>query len=93
MENEINALYRLNIDCGRSGELYGIFIADKDAINHIIHDKIKIYFGEVLGKHSEIFGVIDEGEIELITDDPKILSIVEKYNLEIGINPLDFIEL
>lgn len=83
-------LYKFNFDCGRMGELNGIFIADSKDVESVIGKEV--YFGEVLGKHSEIYGTIDEGEIKLITDDPEVVSLMEENNISTGFNPLDYVE-
>lgn len=84
-------LYKFNLDCGRMGELEGIFTATDNELS-----KIKgkhIYFGEVLGKHSEIF--VDDFDLSLITPISDDQSFVNKYDEivgSIGFNPLDFYE-
>ena len=83
-------LYKFNFDCGRMGELNGIFIADSKDVESVIGKEV--YFGEVLGKHSDIYGTIDEDEIKLITDDPEIVSLMEENNISTGFNPLDYVE-
>ncbi len=83
----MRALYKMNFDCGRMGCLEGTFIADTEDVEYLTNNKISVYFGEVLGKHSEIFGYIDKSEIEQITTDENVIKIVEKYNLETGYNP------
>lgn len=83
-------LYKFNFDCGRMGELNGVFIADSKDVESVIGKEV--YFGEVLGKHSDIYGTIDEGEIKLITDDPEIVSLMEENNISTGFNPLDYVE-
>lgn len=83
-------LYKFNFDCGRMGELNGIFIADSKDVESVIGKEV--YFGEVLGKHSDIYGTIDEGEIKLITDDPEVVSLMEENNISTGFNPLDYVE-
>ena len=45
-------LYEFYEDCGRMGELNGIFVADEKDIENLIGKNV--YFGEVLGKHSDI---------------------------------------
>jgi hypothetical protein len=82
------ALYKMYIDCGRMGELESVFIAEKNEIEALIGKEV--YFGEVLGKHSDIYGELEEHEITLITDDVKVIEIVDKYGLETGLNPLDY---
>lgn len=84
------AIYKLSVDCGRSGDLEGVFLATKAQVNKLISSKIEVYFGEVLGKHSEIYGAIEKKEIKLLTDDPVAVEIVKKYKLTNGINPFAF---
>lgn len=83
-------IYRFSADCGRSGDLEGVFIATKEQVNKLISSKIEVYFGEVLGKHSEISGAVEKKEIKLLTDDIEAVSVVEKYDLSSGINPFNY---
>lgn len=82
-------IYKFSTEYGRSGSLEGVFIATKQRVNKLISSKIEVYFGEVLGKHSEVFGAIEKKDIKLITDDSQALAIVEKYELTNGHNPFD----
>ena len=86
------AIYKLHFDCRRMGVLLGIFVADKDEMNELIKSGKEIYFGEVLGKHSEISGPIEEGDLTLVTDDPAIVEIFVKYDMETGYNPFNYID-
>jgi len=70
-------LYRFSCDCGRMGDLDGLFVATQEEVDEVIGKEV--YFGEVLGKHSEIFGVIEENEITLLTTDPLIVGTMEQY--------------
>lgn len=95
MENTVNtvnekAVYKMNCDCGRQGNLMGTFVASKKYIEKLIEDKIEVYFGEVLGKHSEIYGSIDADEITLVTDNPDTVKSFEDLDLSSGYNPLDY---
>jgi hypothetical protein len=74
--------------CGRMGSLEGIFVADAEEVKKIIGKRI--YFGEVLGKHSEVEGVIEEEDITLKTTDQDFIAKFEEYNLSSGYNPLDY---
>ncbi|MDE5507735.1 hypothetical protein KRE40_03595 [Elizabethkingia meningoseptica] len=85
----MKAVYKLNFDCGRAGELNGIFIATKKQVEKLVESGIEVYFGEVLGKHSEIYGSIEENEIQMITDESNVVEVIEKYGLENGYNPFD----
>ena len=84
------AIYRLSIDCGRMGEIGGIFVAEKKAVQKAIGQEV--YFGEVLGKHSEICGTLLSKEVEEVTDNKEAVEIFEKYKLANGYNPLDYLE-
>ncbi|MDV4026187.1 hypothetical protein CMT52_17795 [Elizabethkingia anophelis] len=85
----MKAVYKLNFDCGRAGELNGIFIATKKQVEKLIESGVEVYFGEVLGKHSEIYGPVEENEIQMITDESNVVEVIEKYGLENGYNPFD----
>lgn len=72
-------------DCGRQGDVEGYFKATKEEVENAIGKEVN--FGEILGKHSEIYGTIEEGEIELISDNP-----IEVMNeIECGYNPLEYL--
>lgn len=85
------AIYKFYADCGRMGFLDGVFVAEKQKVKNIIGKKV--YFGEVLGKHSEIYGTIEEDEITFISDDPHFVELFEKHDLSSGYNPIEYYEL
>lgn len=89
MENK-KGIYRLNAEFGRMGDLTGIFIANKEHVKILIEYGIKVYWGEVLGKHSEVYGSIDESELTLVSDNPEAIKIIEELRLENGYNPFDY---
>lgn len=59
----MKALFKMIFDCGRMGNLEGVFIADTEDVEYLLNNEISVYFGEVLGKHSEISGIIDRSEL------------------------------
>ena len=83
-------IYRLKFDCGRQGILDGIFIAEKKHVKVLIENKIEVYFGEVLGKHSEVYGPIDENELTFVSDSPEAIKVIEELELENGYNPFEY---
>lgn len=85
----MKALFKMIFDCGRMGNLEGVFIADTEDVEYLLSNEISVYFGEVLGKHSEISGIIDRSELKMITDDENVINIVKEYGLETGYNPFD----
>ena len=86
----MKAVYKMTISMRRSGDIEGVFIAEKEHIDYLVLSEIEIYFGEIAGKHSEVYGSIGKDEIKMITDDPKVVSVIEEYNLSSGYNPLNY---
>lgn len=86
------AIYKLDWDFGRMGSLEGVFVADTDDVKKLIDSGTEIYFGEVLGKHSEIMGVIEDKHLVKVTDDEKFIELFETYELENGYNPFEYIQ-
>jgi hypothetical protein len=84
------AVFKLDYSCGRQGDLDGVFIATLEQVDVLVEEGIEIYFGEVLGKHSEIYGPIDDGEIIFITDDEKVVKLMLQYDLTMGHNPFNY---
>jgi len=73
------------------GELTGVFVADRAKIKALMG--VQLYFGEVLGKHSEVYGEMEECAVEVLTEDQDfILAFEEILPKGVGYNPLDFIE-
>lgn len=82
------AIYKLFVDCGRMGDLRGIFEATPLEIEELMGKRIN--FGEVLGKHSDISVTMDEDCIAFLTDDEDFIEKARLYNLiPTGINPFD----
>ena len=59
INNNMKKLYKFYWDCGRQGDIESIFIATEKDIKANIGEEV--YFGEILGKHSEIYGILEEG--------------------------------
>ncbi len=86
-----------NVDCGRMGELDGRFVLDEDGwkrLQDLIESKEDVNYGEVLGKHSEIYGPVRPSEITVITEDQEWLSKARLLAIDLnsGFNPLDYYE-
>ena len=78
-------IYR--IDTYYGGDIKGIFIETESNIKSL--PGFKVYFGEILGKHSEVEFVIEKRDLKLVTNEPEAIKIFEKYNLATGINPFE----
>lgn len=64
----------------------GLFAATDEEVKNLIGKKI--FLGEYEGKHSKVYGTIEEDEITLVSDN---LVVVETIG-DFGINPLWFLE-
>jgi len=82
-------LYRFYWDCGRQGDVRGIFVANEADVQGAVGRRVN--FGEILGKHSEIAGILDMKDLEVITDDPNFIAWFEHYKCETGYNPMEYL--
>lgn len=100
----MTAIYRFHFACGRMGDLEGIFaVNDKGqkVLDDLMDTGRQVYFGEVLGKHSEIMGPIEDQDIALATGSEEEVAVVMRvfgvdFNDEgwatiNGTNPLDYL--
>jgi hypothetical protein len=67
------------------GALYGIFIATDEEVKSLIGKEL--YMGEVNGKHSEVCWTVEDGDIELFSDDEYVISCIKPF----GYNPFDYL--
>lgn len=85
-------LWKFKWDCGRVGDIEGLFVATEGEIKDAL-DK-DVYFGEVLGKHSEVYGFLGEDDVTKIDIDTdtmeKVTSVLGKTWS--GYNPLEYIQ-
>ena len=83
-------IYKFRWDVGRMGHLDSIFTADDEDVKKAIGQQV--YFGEVLGKHSEIYGPLEEKDIKVLTDDQDFIKKAEEIGLDhSGYNPLHYL--
>ena len=95
-------LYYFHWDCGRQGDLDGIFVVSEEG-EKILRALIgmEIDFGEALGKHSQIVGTLEASELEAVeATDEEILTVCRVLRIPFdgarwatisGHNPLDYI--
>lgn len=83
------ALWKLHFSAGRMGTVHGMFVATDEEIEAAMGQRL--YFGEVLGKHSEIEGPLDKEDITRVTDDEAFVSKFEEYECSSGYNPLNYL--
>lgn len=65
-------LVRFEWDVRRMGTVEGVFVTTQEEIDLAIGREI--YFGEILGKHSEIYGTLDAGDIVTISEDQDFIE-------------------
>ena len=63
-------------DCGRMGDIDGLFVSTQEELNSWYGREV--YFGEVLGKHSEIYGQIDPEDFTVKSDDQEFITKIEE---------------
>lgn len=74
------------------GEVEGLFIAEESEV--IAHLDKDVYFGEILGKHSEIYGTLGEEDLTVLSDDQEFIAQVERVfggTRISGYCPLDYL--
>ncbi|MEK4006520.1 hypothetical protein [Paenibacillus sp. FSL H3-0333] len=84
-------LYEFHWDCGRQGDVEGLFVATQEQIDNAIGKEV--YFGEILGKHSEIFGELEKCDIKKLEISSEVVSEVSNH-LGLtwsGYNPLHYL--
>lgn len=87
-----SVLVRFFWDCGRMGDVEGLFVTTEEALEKAYGKHVS--FGEILGKHSEVYGTLKREDITLVTDDQEFIDrIVALLGCDLsGYNPLDKIE-
>ena len=87
-------LYSFTWDCGRQGSLEGLFAAEESLVETM--KGFDVHFGEALGKHSEIYGTLEEGDIVVVSEDEEkidwLIEVMGTSNIS-GWNPLNYIRL
>jgi hypothetical protein len=71
------------------GYLSSYFVSTPEMVDKITGREV--YFGEVLGKHSEIYGTIEEDDIRLVSDDPEFVEQFDRLIGSSGHNPFRYV--
>lgn len=87
-------LYKFFVGCGRMGNVEGLFFAEESEIDDLIGKQI--YFGEILGKHSEIVFNLEADHLTVInlSDDAveELHKALGRERTISGYNPFDYYE-
>ena len=81
-------LYKFYAYCGRMGSLHGLFISTPEKVEEAKGSIL--YFGEVLGKHSDIVVELHDDKIDLISDNQEKVAWLKELLGETvsGFNPI-----
>jgi len=82
-------LYKFSADFGRMGWISSIFTAEEEDINKTVGKEI--YFGEVLGKHSEIVLILKQSHIEEISSNQDFIKTFDLLGCSTGMNPIHYV--
>jgi hypothetical protein len=75
----------------RGGEVAGLFVATPEELQAAIGKQL--YFGEILGKHSEVSGDLGALDVTLLTDDQEFIQKASELKIvPFGYNPLDAVQ-
>lgn len=87
---EAELLVRFKWDMGRMGVVEGMFVTTHGELAAKFGKQV--YFGEILGKHSEVYGQFEPGDITVVTDDPEFITKLKQFiGAHVsGYNPMDY---
>lgn len=88
--NQTKHIYRFNLDCGRMGEITSILVSTPAQIEAIAGKHVN--FGEVLGKHSEIYFDVSPTQFTAVTSDELAVEMFEKFGLWTGLDPFAYVD-
>lgn len=84
----MKTLYKFHFDCGRYETLEGIFVAEDSEMEELVKSGRTVNFGEALGKHSEVYGPIEDGDYTEITKDQNFIQKMIDLDIIMGLNPV-----
>lgn len=82
-------VWRFVVDLGRMGRLDSVFTAEEDAVFDAIGKRV--YFGEILGKHSDIDLDLRSEDFVKLCEEPQMVEAFERFSFACGYNPLEFL--
>lgn len=85
----MKTLYKFRLDCGRMGYIESVFVEDDEIIKASLGKEI--HFGEILGKHSEIFCNLSDSHLTVLSQDSNVCDIIETHVGATGHCPMDYL--
>lgn len=88
----MKVIARFYWNCERMGSIDGLFMCEKDELEKAYGKEV--YLGEVLGKHSDIYGPLNPKDVTILTEDQDFIHKVEEIiGLTLsGFNPLEYLK-
>ena len=75
---------------GRGSDIIGLFVSDEGTIAAALGKEVGL--GEANGKHSDVHGPLEAGDLTIVTDDQDFIEKAEAYKLvPVGWNPLEYL--
>lgn len=87
VDKSANCLWKFFWDCGRQGEVEGTFVASRQEIEDALGKTV--YLGEALGKHSEVYGDLEEKDVTLLSANGSVVELFLQHIGSVGYDPLD----
>lgn len=72
-------LYKFKWDCGRMGVVDSLFIAAEEDVEKAIGAQVD--FGEILGKHSNVYGTLNQTDLTVVSDDQEFIEKLEALRI------------
>ena len=83
-------LYRFHWDCGRMGDVEGVFVAESSELKAALGKVVSL--GDALGKHSDVHGPLEQDDVSVLTEDQAFIAQFEQFLPRgSGYNPLRYI--
>lgn len=83
----------MSLDYGRGGDVEGVFLVSKEDFELAKKLNPQVYFGEILGKHSEVYCDFNEISFEVKTEDQeKVNALIEMDMHSSGHNPFECLD-
>lgn len=86
-------LVKFHWDYGRMGNVNGLFITTKEKLEDVYGRDV--YFGEILGKHSEVYGELNEEDFTIVSEEQDKIEWLQNLMGSETIseyNPFDYLD-
>lgn len=73
-------IYQYRIECPRSSDICGTFLLTDRDLKAIVKklEGVEVYYGEVAGKHSEVYQIFQAKDLKMVSDKPEEVKLFKK---------------